>query len=85
MSDVSRSWVSETLGYTVRGADTSGIAPITGDSGSPVYSRFWMPAKPGVPAHNVFTPIGVLDHEKGYFAIVSDALPVWGAAIWRGP
>ncbi len=36
-------------------------------------------------AHNVFTPIGVLDHEKGYFAIVRDALPVWGAAIWRGP
>ena len=76
--DVYRSWVSETMGYTVYGADENGFTPIVGDSGSPVYTRFTMPAKPGVPQHSVFTPIGVVDHEKGYFAIVDDALAVWG-------
>ncbi len=84
ISDVSRSWVSETRNYTVYGADTSGIAPIVGDSGSPVYTRFTMPAKPGVPQHSVFTPLGVLDHENGYFAIVDDALASWGATMYRG-
>jgi len=85
VSDTYRSWVSETKGYTVYGADTTGIAPITGDSGSPVYTRFTMPAKPGWPQHSVFTPLGVMDHENGYFAIVNDALAAWGASMYRNP
>lgn len=81
VSDTSLSWTSETENIVVNGADMSGIAPITGDSGSPVYARFSIPAKPGVPAHTLFVALGVLDHENGYFARVQDSLGTWGATI----
>jgi hypothetical protein len=81
VSDTSLTWTSETENIKVSGGDTTGIAPIIGDSGSPLYSRISVPAKPGVPAHNEFVPIGIIDHENGYFARVQDALSVWGATI----
>jgi hypothetical protein len=82
VSDDFRSWTSQTLNITVWGGDTSGIGPpIDGDSGSPVYVRLSIPAKPGVPAHTEFVPIGIMDHENGYFARVQDALSTWGATI----
>ena len=81
VSATTSSWKSETEMIWVNGADTTGIAPIIGDSGSPVYASYSIPAKPGVPAHTLYAAIGVLDHEKGYFARVLDSLDAWGATI----
>lgn len=75
VSDDWLSWISETAGYTVWGGDTSSIFPIDGDSGSPLYKRVI------VGDDTTIYPKGIIDHENGYFARVTDALSAFGATI----
>lgn len=71
------SWTSDTANpdVVVYGADSS-IPAIPGDSGSPLY-RFV-----DNPVYDYLVAIGVLDHEGGFFARVSDAMTAWSAKIF---
>lgn len=68
------SWTSETANVTVWGGD-SNLAPIDGDSGSPIYRKVLLGGD------YYFIPIGIMDHENGGFARVVDALNAWNAVI----
>jgi hypothetical protein len=71
------SWTSETANYTVWGGDTSGIYPIGGDSGSPLYTVHT------VDGQTLVYPKGISTHENGYFARTTDVLDELGATILR--
>ena len=78
VQDAWDSWWSDTADpdVLVYGADSS-IPAIPGDSGSPIYRMVNTPV-----GLDYLTAIGVLDHEGGFFARVSDALSAWGATIY---
>ncbi len=71
--------VSQTCGCNVWGGDTN-LAPIPGDSGSPLYARVYITG--GTP-YWLNTPIGIVDHENGYFALVSAAEWVLNVTAYR--
>ena len=68
-------WVSEIANFDVWGGDTTGIAPIKGDSGSPLYKRVV------VGDDITLYPKGIIDHEDGQFARITDVLSAFGATI----
>ncbi len=72
-------WVSQTCGCNVWGGDTN-LAPIPGDSGAPLYARVYITG--GTPYWSN-TPIGIVDHENGYFALVSAAEWVLNVTAYR--
>jgi len=74
-----RNWISETCDCEVWGGDTN-LAPIPGDSGAPLYHRFWVG---GGQNYWKNTPIGIIDHEYGYFAWVTAAEWVLNVTIYN--
>lgn len=80
VTDDFRTWVSETCDCNVWGGDTN-LAPNFGDSGAPLYSRTYIT---GVSTpYWLNTPIGIVDHEFGYFASVTAALWSLGVTIYK--
>lgn len=80
VTDDFRWWISETCDCTVWGGDTN-MTPLHGDSGAPLYSRVYITSQ-GTP-YWLNTPIGIVDHENGYFAWVTAAEWVLGVTVWN--
>lgn len=78
VTDNLRSWVSQTCDCNVWGGDTN-LAPLHGDSGAPLYHRAYMP---GPDPYWLITPIGIVDHENGYFAWVTAAEWIYSVHIY---
>lgn len=57
------------------------LAPLPGDSGAPLYSRVYVSGDG--PPYWLNTPIGIVDHENGYFAWVSAAVSELHVTIYR--
>ena len=71
------SWTSEHCNCGVWGARDSGITPIGGDSGSPLFEKVLLGGD------YYIVPVGIVDHQNGGFAVVTDALAHWGATIYH--
>lgn len=72
-------WLSQTCSCNVWGGDTN-LAPIPGDSCAPLYSRVYIT---GANPYWSNTPIGIVDHESGYFAVVAAAEWALGVTVSR--
>lgn len=56
------------------------FSTIDGDSGSPLWRLFHQDEPP---EYYLYIAVGIMDHESGYFARISDAFEDWdNATIW---